>query len=170
MRSFKPTKKYTQIAIYAGATIAAAILFGVILFNLGTVGDLIASLVSVLSPLLYGLMIAYLTRPLVVRFERLFVKLLKRDTRKTEKTRARADTFARALSILSSFVLLGGIVFCFVTFVFPLFLCRAILLTTSISSGVSFTISHFSGASPFSCRNFFCASVGFFPFFTFPPP
>ena len=37
---------------------------------------------------------------------------------------------------------------------------------TTSSTGVSFTISQFSGTSPFPCRNFFWASVGFFPFFT----
>ena len=122
MSPFKPTKKYTQIAIYTGATVAVAILFGVLLFNLGKVGDLLLDLVSVLSPLLYGLMIAYLIRPLVTRFESLYARLFHRDTRETEKARHRADVLARSLSIFSSFLLVGAVIACFVVFVMPLLL------------------------------------------------
>lgn len=122
MSPFKPTKKYTQIAIYTGATIAVAILFGVLLFNLGAVGGLLARLVSTLSPLLYGLMIAYLLRPLVVRLESLYARLFRKDTRKSEKARERAEALTRASSILTSFVLVGAVIICFVVFVMPLLL------------------------------------------------
>ena len=120
MRPFKPNKKYTQIAVYTGATIAVAILFGVFLFNLGTVGEVISRLISVLSPLLYGLMIAYLLRPLVVRFEGLYKKLFCKNENRAEKTKLHMLSFARALSILSALALVGGVIVCFFAFIFPL--------------------------------------------------
>ena len=120
MFSFKPNKKYTLIALYAGATIAVAILLGVLLFNLSSVGAWISALFSALSPLFYGLVIAYLTRPLVSRFERLFRKLFGVEKKPTPALRARAEKIIRALAILVSFLLLTVILFCFVFFVIPL--------------------------------------------------
>lgn len=122
MFPFKPKKQYTLIALYAGTTIAAAILFGVILFHLNTVGVWFSSLVSALSPILYALMIAYLTRPLVARFERLFKKILKPQSKETETKRERTESLARGLAIIASFVLLSAIVLSFFAFVVPLLL------------------------------------------------
>ena len=76
MFPFKPKKQYTAIALYAGATIAVAIVLGAILFHLKEVGQALSSILSVLSPLVYAMVIAYLVRPLVVRFESLYEKLL----------------------------------------------------------------------------------------------
>ena len=72
MFPFKPNRRYTTIALYAGAVIAAAILFGVLLFNLRAVADGISALTRSLSPILYALVFAYLLSPLVLRFEHLF--------------------------------------------------------------------------------------------------
>ena len=49
MLPFKPKKQYTLIAIYASVTIAVAILFGVALFYLRTIGSWISNLISALS-------------------------------------------------------------------------------------------------------------------------
>ena len=122
MFPFKPTKQYTQIALYTGATIAVAILFGAIIFHLGTVGNWISTLVSALSPLLYALMIAYLTRPLVARFEHLYEKLFRPAQKETEVKRERADSLVRGLAIATSFVLLTAIILAFCLFVVPLLL------------------------------------------------
>ena len=122
MLPFKPKKQYTLFALYAGATIAVAILFGVILFNIGTVGGWISGLLSVLSPILYALMIAYLTRPLVARFERLYEKLLHPEKKQTEKKKALAVSLVRGLAITTAFLLLSAIIFCFCFFVVPLLL------------------------------------------------
>ncbi len=122
MLPFKPKKEYTQIAIYTGATIAVAILFGATLFYLKTVGSWVSNLLSALSPILYALMFAYLTRPLVSRFERLYRKLLHFDKKTDEGERARSESFVRVLAITTSFALLFAIVLCFCLFVVPLLL------------------------------------------------
>lgn len=116
MFPFKPNKQYTAIALCAGAVIATAILLGVLLFNIGTVITGIASFFSVLTPILYALVIAYLMNPLVVRFERLYTK--KRSTEK-EGTPEPSST-ARILAIFSAFLLLLAIVLAFMFFVVPL--------------------------------------------------
>lgn len=120
MFSFKPNKKYTLIALYVGATIAAAVLLGVLLFNLPTVGGWISAFFTALSPLFYGLVIAYLTRPLVARFERLLHKLFRTEKKETDAARERTTQWVRSLAILVSFLLLAAIVFCFTFFVIPL--------------------------------------------------
>ena len=120
MFSFKPNKKYTLIALYAGATIAAAILFGVLIFNLPTVGAWISAFFSALSPVIYGLVIAYLTRPLVSRFERIFRRLLRVEKKQTPESQTRAEKLVRVLAIATSFLLIGALVFCFIFFVIPL--------------------------------------------------
>lgn len=116
MFPFKPNKQYTTIAIYVAAAIAISILFGVLLFNLGAVGAAISSLISSLRPLMYGIIIAYLTAPLVKRFERLFYKPLRND----EKGDIQPPAFARILAITAAFVVLALIIFGFVFFVIPL--------------------------------------------------
>ncbi|MBE6655594.1 MAG: AI-2E family transporter [Ruminococcaceae bacterium] len=122
MLPFKPKKQYTLIAIYASVTIAVAILFGVALFYLRTIGSWISNLISALSPLLYALMIAYLTRPLVVRFEGLYRKLLRFKQQKDETKKERLDVVIRLISIASSFILLSSIILSFSLFVVPLLL------------------------------------------------
>lgn len=116
MFPFKPNKQYTVIAICAGAVIAAVILLGVLLFNIGTVIAGISSFFSVLSPIFYALVIAYLMNPLVARFERLYTK--KRGAKKEDIPEP--GNAARILAIFSAFLLLFAIVLAFVLFVLPL--------------------------------------------------
>lgn len=124
MFPFKPNKKYTAIAIYAAITIAACILFGTLLFHVKEVFAWGASLISSLSPLLYALMIAYLVRPLVARIERLFVRIARLRVKAASAAMQETEVtpLIRALAILSAFVLLFAIIFCFFFFVFPLLL------------------------------------------------
>ena len=122
MLPFKPNKKYTLFALYAAATVVLSILFGVLIFNLGSVGAWLKRLISSLSPLLYGLIIAYLTRPLVARFERLYKKLFCKAPNLSDAVRTHRENLAKASAIASSFLLLGAIVLCFSVFVLPLLL------------------------------------------------
>ena len=120
MFPFKPKKQYTTIALYAGVTIAVAILLGTVLFRLRAVGAAVSNLLSALSPMLYALMIAYLTRPLVARFESLYEKIL-HPGQKTAPSRP-ASALSRILAIATSYLLLATVVFCFSFFVIPLLL------------------------------------------------
>lgn len=122
MFPFKPKKEYTTIAIYAGATIAVAIVLGAILFHLPEVGQALGSVLSVLSPLVYALVIAYLIRPLVVRFEALYERLLHPKRKGAEEPRSHTSSFSCGLAITTSYILLSAIVFCFCYFVLPLLL------------------------------------------------
>ena len=63
-------KKYTTYAIYAGIVCAALILLVFIGVYIQNVGAFVAKLISVLSPLLYGCVIAYIFMPIVNFFER----------------------------------------------------------------------------------------------------
>ena len=123
MFPFKPKKQYTTIALYTGATVAVAIILGAILFHLKEVGQALSGLLSVLSPLVYAMVIAYLVRPLVVRFESLYEKLLHSKQKEAKEDSPRdASSLACGLAIASSYILLSAIILCFAFFVVPLLL------------------------------------------------
>ena len=120
MLPFKPKKQYTTIAVYTACTIALVILLAVSLFNAASIGAWFGDLFSSFSPLVYGFIFAYLLRPLVKRFEKLFWKLFKVERRETEKTAQRAIALAKGTAILASFLCVAVFLFCFVFFLVPL--------------------------------------------------
>lgn len=67
---FKPERKHLQWGITAFLVIAAAILFYYVIFHMGSLKSGISLLFSILTPLIYGAVIAYLFWPLVKLFER----------------------------------------------------------------------------------------------------
>ena len=65
-------KKYTTIAFYAVIVIAINVLLVVAVFKFNTILKLISTLVSALTPVIVGLVIAFLINPIMVNFEKLF--------------------------------------------------------------------------------------------------
>ena len=119
MSFFKPNKKYTTIALYAGATIAFVILFATLFLRFSGVSAWFSRVTTALSPLLYGLVFAYFLRPLVNRFERLLRKLLRIDKREGVAHR-RAIFLARGLSLAASYLFVSLLLFLFVFYLIPL--------------------------------------------------
>jgi predicted PurR-regulated permease PerM len=134
MLPFKPQKQYTTIAVYTAATIAVVILLAVSLFNIANIRAWFAGIFSALSPLVYGLIFAYLLRPLVKRFEKLFCKLFKVNKRETETGMRRADAIARGTAILASFLCVFAFVFAFVVNLAMQRRLRAVSMTESLKS------------------------------------
>ena len=94
-------KKYVQWAIAAFCVIAASVAFAVIIFNLPDVLSGIRWVLSVLSPVLYGLGIAYLLNPIV----RIVENLLKPRLRRHLSNRA-AWRISRISGIVAAFFVL----------------------------------------------------------------
>lgn len=77
-------KKYTTIAFYAVIVIAINVLLVVAVFKFNTILKLISTLVSALTPVIVGLVIAFLINPIMVNFEKLFRnKVVKIQLRKS---------------------------------------------------------------------------------------
>ena len=69
MRPIK-NPKYMQIALYAFTTSAAVILFAMLCLHLKEVGAFFGTILGVLSPFVYGFIIAYLVNPIMKVFEK----------------------------------------------------------------------------------------------------
>ena len=98
MKRFDPKNKYLGWGITAFAVIACCILFYMLLQHGKSIGDAISSLLGILSPIIWGLVIAYLLWPLTRVFQRkLFEPLLNRIRPKkpVRTSLARADYYCR---------------------------------------------------------------------------
>lgn len=100
-RFFRLDKKYLYWGVTAFCVIACAILFYMALNYIGLVGKALSSLARILSPFIWGLVIAYLLNPLVKGLEKkAFLPLLRRLFAKSR--RHTGKTLSRALSVLCS--------------------------------------------------------------------
>ena len=108
-RHFRWDKKYLHWGITAFCVIASAILFFMALHYLGLVGKAIKSLVRILSPFIWGLVIAYLLGPLVKALQKkVFGPLCARLFAKSR--RSDGSALARGLSVFFSEVFMLAIV------------------------------------------------------------
>ena len=69
MRPIK-NPRYLQIALYAFFTSAAVILFALLCLNMDKVGGFFSTILGVISPFVYGFIIAYLVNPIMKMFEK----------------------------------------------------------------------------------------------------
>lgn len=99
--------KIVQIGITAFFVIAACILFGFCLFHVSYIFGFLKTLVRILMPLIYGLVLAYIMHPLVNLFEH---KVFNKITKNTTK---------RNLSIFCSFMIIVGVLVTLISFIIP---------------------------------------------------
>lgn len=140
MKLFQPNKKYTSAALHALGFCCAAILLTVVLFRLTQVFTFLGNLFSALSPIAYGLIFAYLLKPLSRVFERLFEKKM------------HALPLARILALVCTYICLAAILFCTVRYLIPLLVGDAKLLGEKILAfilSLSSTISEIAASLGF---------------------
>ena len=114
MKRFRWDKKYLHWGVTAFCVVAASILFYMLLNHLPGIRNALRRLVSILSPFVWGLVIAYLLYPLMKIYQRgLFLPLARRIYKNKPKANTAAPKLARGLSVLlcviSLFVIVGGI-------------------------------------------------------------
>ncbi|EXM37774.1 membrane protein [Ruminococcus albus SY3] len=107
-------KKYQTIAVYAAIVIAVNVLLVLALNNISDILDSIYHLFDVLQPVTWGLIIAFLTNPVMVRTSRFMGKLYK-----TEEQRQKASGFIKIISVIITELLFVGIVTGIVAIVVP---------------------------------------------------
>ena len=95
--------------------VAACILFYFALLRLTNLSGILWKIVDVLTPIIYGVVIAYLLNPLVKKIERLILPLLKKRMKKQEK----AARLARGIGIAISLVLFLAIIVGLLNMVIP---------------------------------------------------
>ncbi len=106
-----PNKKYNTIALYAALVIAVNVLLIVAILKFNSILGFFEILVRVLSPVIWGLVIAFLMNPIMVNFEKLF-------SNKFKSTRGKKK-LVRALSVTVSAVIFLGIVVGLIVIVVP---------------------------------------------------
>ena len=115
MKRFRWDKKYLHWGVTAFCVVAASILFYMLLNHLTGVRVALRRLVSILSPFVWGLVIAYLLYPLMKIYQRgLFLPLARRIYKNKPRADAAVSRLARGLSvflcIISLLVIVGGVV------------------------------------------------------------
>lgn len=99
--------RIVQIGVMAFLVIAAAILFYYLLFLLPSIWKFLCDIMSILKPLIFGLVLAYIMHPIVKLFEnKVFTKINK-------------DTVRRNLSILCTIVVIVGVIVALISFIIP---------------------------------------------------
>lgn len=93
-------KKYTTVAFYAAIVIAVNVLLVVAVFRFDTIMKLLSTVLVALMPVIWGVVIAFLMNPIMVKFEGLFRNKVVKNPSKKKLTRACSVT-------VSSIVFLG---------------------------------------------------------------
>ena len=99
--------RIVQIGVMAFLVIAAAILFYYLIFLIPSIWKFLCEITSILMPLIFGLILAYIMHPIVRLFEsKVFVKL-------------KSDTAKRNLSILCTIVVIVGVIVALISVIIP---------------------------------------------------
>ena len=115
MKRYRWDTKYLYWGVTAFAVIAACIVFYLVASNLTWLGTVLRSIGAILSPFVWGLVIAYLLYPLMRLYSRLlFIPLGERVFKDGPQKEARVHKLARGLSvflcIISLLVLIVGLI------------------------------------------------------------
>ncbi|MBR5348157.1 MAG: AI-2E family transporter [Lachnospiraceae bacterium] len=123
--------KYSSIAVTAFLVIAASILFGYCVINIGGIVNMLGNVVSAASPIICGLVIAYVLKPIYNQMEHwLEHKLLKqkRFQAKPEK----AENIAKAVSSITVVLVLFLAIAAVVVIVIPELYKSVVGLTSNL--------------------------------------
>lgn len=112
---FYANKKYPTIAVYAALVIAVNVFLVLALFNIGSIMDAVKKILEVMQPVIWGLVIAFLTNPIMKRIIAILNKLLY----KTEEQRKERSRFVKAIAVIITEILFLGIVVGLVAIVVP---------------------------------------------------
>lgn len=110
MKSFWKDNPYFKFSLYAIFVAVVTILFYRVSSNTDNIAPSIMAffkgIINVLLPILYGLLIAYLFNPIMIFFERYFIKWFKPTTKRAQKTIRSISIFAVYVCILGTLILM----------------------------------------------------------------
>lgn len=125
-------KNFKRICVYVGITallvIAACVLFASLVFNINTVWYYIKKIFGVLSPVIIGLIIAYLINPMVKFFAKYIYKVIGKKASSSEKA-GKAARVSNAIAVVIATLVFAVVIIGFFWLVIP-------QLISSISSFV----------------------------------
>lgn len=101
--------KYTTISVYTIITFSICILIYAVLFNFTVIGDFIRTLMKILAPIIWGIVIAYLVNPIMKWIEKRLSKIIEKKKPHFKITRILSLTFAMII-FLAVIAALGAII------------------------------------------------------------
>ncbi len=126
---FHANKKYNTIALYAVLVIAVNLLLVVAIFKFQTILNVLSAVFTVLLPVIWGFVIAFLVNPIMVTFEHVVNKKIIKKPQNIHKRK-----WLRSLSVTFSSLIFLGIVGGIISIVVP-----------EIINSVNDIINNFSG-------------------------
>lgn len=116
MKHFWKNNTYLKVSLYAIMVVVVSILFYRISSNTDNIAPSILAffkgIIKIISPILYGLLIAYLFNPIMIFFEKYFLKWFKPSTLKQKKV-------IRTLSIILVYISIIGTVILMFRYLVP---------------------------------------------------
>ncbi len=113
-------KKYSTIALYAAAVIALNVLLVLALFNIGEILDAAAGLLTVLNPVIWGIVIAFLINPIMMGTEEVLLRVFKKKKKDGEEEEPQqGGMILRGISVTVASIIFLGIVIGLVAVVVP---------------------------------------------------
>ncbi|MBQ6675508.1 MAG: AI-2E family transporter, partial [Ruminococcus sp.] len=106
-----PNKRYNTVAFYAAIVIAVNVVLVAALLKADTIMGFLDKCVAVMSPITWGIVIAFLMNPIMVRCEKLLNKFV---FKKTPRPKA-----SRAISVIAACLVFAGIIVGLVAVVVP---------------------------------------------------
>lgn len=107
-------KKYTTVAVYAFLTAVAIICFLSAILYRDSIGAFFGKVISILKPVIYGVLIAYLLSPLERRFHAFFDKLFAKNPNRRLSRR-----LGKLFGILVTYIVFLMMLTCFFLIVLP---------------------------------------------------
>lgn len=113
---FQIDKKHIRIGFIAFIVIAASICFYYLIFHGDRFSSQINALLTVVSPVMYGIIISYLLTPLVNGLE---AYLLNPILQRMKRTSKRARKYVRGISIIMTLIIVGMFIYAFFSILIP---------------------------------------------------
>lgn len=123
-------KRYNTIALYAIIVLAINVLLIVAVFKFGSILDLLSKIFSVLTPIIWGVIIAFLINPVMVTTEKLFKNKTKIKVKKKRN-------ILRVISVTISSIVFLGVVIGIIAVIIPELITSMNDIISNISSLVS---------------------------------
>lgn len=106
-------RRYATIAFYAAVVIAINVLLVLALFNLPDILEIAGNIITVLNPVIWGLVIAFLINPIMVKIEKASGRIF------SKSDKPQKGKLMRACSVTISSIIFLGIVFGLISVVVP---------------------------------------------------
>ncbi len=110
MKNFWKNNPYLKVSLYAIMVVVVSILFYRISSNTDNIAPSILAffkgIISIISPILYGLLIAYLFNPIMMFFEKYFIKWFKPSTMKQKRIIRTISIILVYISIIGTVILM----------------------------------------------------------------